>query len=354
MQFKRILLLMLLLLVPFLSGCSSQEVSLTVGFIYTGSISDQGINESQEEARLNMVKHFNGEVETISKSSVTGDNLESVIYEMVDSNAKLIFISSNEYETQVARAASVYRDIDFVVYNGTIEADNIKNYTARQYEAEYLLGIVAGSSTTNNQIGLIAPNDSNAVLININAFALGVYNSNPDATVDLDFAGDSPSRSRLNASVSKLVFNGCDVIASCYEDNIALIEAADNGVKVIGFSPSGISSTSTYLSAMTTDLTNFYIEQVQSVLDDNFDNARYVGTVIDNFVQIDTSSYNINDKTRLNLENTIDEIKKGNLAIFTGPFSDNNGNLVAEDGQVLSEAELANLDYLLSNIRVLN
>lgn len=355
MKIKVSLILFLLIQLLFLGGCSTTTTPLlTVGFIYPGSISDLGINQMQEEARLEMIEYFGGKVQTISKSSVNESNIESVIYDMVNNEASLIFISSNEFDSQIERAANIYKDTDFVIYNSNLTSDNIKSYTARQYEVDYLCGIAAGSATTNNLIGYLAPDPSNNYLIQINAFALGVLNSNPDAQIDVDFTGYPASTSRLNAAISKLIFNGCDVVASCLPDNQVLIDAANNGLKVIGMSPSGISNESTYITSVKLNLADFYIDEVESVIDGEFDNTHYIGTVYDNFVSIDDLSYNVSEKTRENIASTFEAIKKGNLAIFTGPFYDSDNNLRANDGQVLSEVDLANMDYLLSNVRVLN
>ncbi len=355
MRIKLTLFSVILTILLLLSGCSSNSgTNVKVGFIYTGSTEDVGINQAQEEARLEMVDYFQGKVETISKSSVGEDNIGSVIYDMVNAGSSIIFISDNQYEQEVAQAASVYKNVDFVIYNGTVTGDNIKNYTAKRYEADYLCGIIAGMTTQNNLIGYVAADDSNTNLVQINAFALGVLNSNSDATVEVELTGYPVSDSKLNAAVSRLAHDGCDVVSSSLPDNRALIEASNNGLKVIGTNQSGLENTSNYLTSITLGLSDFYINEVQSIINGNFDNTPYVGTVYDSFVTLDDVGFNVGARTQAQVEETQEEIKNGNLAVFTGPFSDNEGNAIAAEGQVLSEADLQNMNYKLSNVKVLN
>ena len=125
-------------------------------------------------------------------------------------------------------------------------------------------------------------------------------------------------------------------------------------MKVIGTSPSGLDSTDNYLTSKELNLTDFYITEINSVLDGTFDNSTYTGTIYDNFVGLDDYSYNVSQKAKNLTDDTIKSIKEGNLAIFTGPFSDNQGNIRAQENQVLSETDINNMDYFLSNIKVLN
>lgn len=348
------LFLLSIFVLLFITGCSAREKEINVGFIYSGNIADEGVYQAQDQAREGMIEYFNGAVQTVVKDSVGDDNLLTVVDDMNNLGTSLIFISDNANQELIQTAAITYPDIDFIVYNGTATADNIKNYASRTYEADYLAGLIAGKSTPNNLIGFLAPDYSSSSFVHINAFALGVSKANPEAIVEVDFTGVPVSRSRLNASISKLTFNGCDVISSCLDSNSALIDAASRGVKVIGTAASGIDSSENYLTALTIDFEDFYIEQVQNVLDGTFNNTRYVGTVSDDFVSLAEYSVSVNQEARDAVENAMEEIKKGNLAIFTGPIYDSFGNLIAQEGQVLSEADLNSMDYTISNVEVLN
>ncbi len=350
---KKIILFILLTLL-LITGCSKNDLVLKVGFIYPGTAADEGINQMQEEACNNMVEYFNGKVQAISKSSITTENIDSAINNMINSGVSVIFISGNEFDSQVIQAAQNFPTVDFIVYNGNIDMANVKNYSTRDYEADYLCGILAGSSTSNNKIGYLAPDNSNQNLIHINAFALGVLNSNDKAVIDLIYSGENPSTSKINADVSRLASNGCDVIASCNKNNATLVEAEKNGLKVIGSSPSSIQDSNNYLTSVKLNLTDFYIDEINSVLNGTFDNSRYVGTIYDDFVGLDKYSNNVPDRTKRLVNSTTESIKKGNLAVFTGPFSSSDGIVIAQDGQVLSEIDLQNMNYLLSNIRDIN
>lgn len=353
---RRIYLLFLLLLTSCIlfSACSSRDKEITVGFLYSDNIQDNGFYRAQDLAREEMVKEMNGAVQTIVKDSVDGNHVESVIYDMVNSGAKLIFVSDNQLEPQVAKAASVYDYVDFVIYNGNTTSANAKSYRAREYEIDYLEGILAAKMTKTNRIGYIAPDQSSKCKVRINAFALGVQSVNKDAIIDLDYVANNVSQSRINASVSKFTHDQCDVVCTCSTKNKALIEAADKGIKVIGNTPDGLNDKDAYLSAVTYNFKNFYIEEINSVLKNSFDNTNYVGTLSNGFLDLDLNGPSVSQEAKRATMSAKQEILRGNLVVFTGPIVDNAGNEIKKDGEVLTESDLTTMNFLLSNIKVLS
>ena len=62
---------------------------------------------------------------------------------------------------------------------------NFNNYFGRIYQSRYLTGIAAGLKTESNKIGYVGAwgKDNAEVTGGCDAFAMGVYSVNPDATV---------------------------------------------------------------------------------------------------------------------------------------------------------------------------
>ncbi|MDP1282520.1 BMP family ABC transporter substrate-binding protein, partial [Klebsiella pneumoniae] len=58
-------------------------------------------------------------------------------------------------------------------------AANVSTYDSRTYEGAYLAGIIAGSMTKSNVLGVVGSVPIPEVLRNINSFTLGAQSMNP-------------------------------------------------------------------------------------------------------------------------------------------------------------------------------
>ncbi len=348
---KRILIVLTILLA--ITGCSVKDQVITVGFIYTGSINSEDIELAQDNARKQVVEDFSGQLKTIVKENVSNETLPGVVDEMIKNGASLFFISDNKLDGALAPITEQHPDIDFVVYDSGITGDNIKSYSFRKYEANYLAGIAAAESTSGNLIGYISKNQDNQSLVEINAFALGVRDANPNVKIQLDYL-ENDTRTSINAAISKLIFNGCDVISTNLDDNTPLVEASDRGVKVIGNSDHNLTDRDTYLGSLTLDFRDFYYDIIENKINGQFDNSVFVGTLQNGFVDLTTNNQILRQSAENSVAKAKEEINNGNLAVFTGPIIDTNGNQLFAVGQVLSEADLKNMNYLLSNIQVVD
>lgn len=81
---------------------------------------------------------------------------ERVIRDLAQQGNKLIFATSFGYMNAVMKVAKEFPDVKFEHATGYKTASNVKNYTARFYQARYLAGKLAGSLTKSNVLGYVA------------------------------------------------------------------------------------------------------------------------------------------------------------------------------------------------------
>ena len=141
------------------------------------------------------------ELPTRSYKGISGpESAAKAFAEAVDSGANVIFVTSPQLLQAAVKAAVAYPQVKFLNCSLGMSYPSVRAYYARTYEAQYLLGAVAGALTGNDKINYIADAPIYGTTADINAFALGARFVNPRAVVSLEWsqAAGMGSRSRLS------------------------------------------------------------------------------------------------------------------------------------------------------------
>lgn len=139
------------------------------------------------------------QVETLSYEGVTED-ADKVFADAVGKGANVIFVTSPLLSQAVVKAAVDFPQVKFLNCSLGLSYPSVRAYYARTYEAQYLLGAVAGALTANDRITYIADAPIYGTTADINAFALGARLVNPRARILLEWsqAEGTGSRSRIS------------------------------------------------------------------------------------------------------------------------------------------------------------
>src|SRR5699024_326067 len=124
-------------------------------------------------------------VETTYKESVAeGPETEQVIRDMVKDGNRIIFATSFGFGEAMAKVAADCPDIRFEHATGIESTENMATYYAASEDTIYLTGMAAGEAIGEGEtVGFVAPVEIPEVIRHVNAFALGVREVNPTATV---------------------------------------------------------------------------------------------------------------------------------------------------------------------------
>src|SRR5258708_29345831 len=112
---------------------------------------------------------------------------------MAANGNKLVFGTTFGYMEPIQKIAPDFPDVKFEHATGYKTAANVSTYDSRTYEGAYLAGIIAGSMTKSNVLGVVGSVPIPEVLRNINSFTLGAQSMNPKIQTDR-------KRTRLNSS----------------------------------------------------------------------------------------------------------------------------------------------------------
>lgn len=352
---KRILTLMtiLALVITMFAGCSKDQDKsdkTVVGFIYVGPVGDGGWTHAHDAGRAYLVDNL--DVKTIVKESVKEDaSVEKEIRNMIDQGASIIFATSFGYMEHVEILANEFPEVTFFHCSGYTQTDNMASYFGRMYEARYLSGIVAGMKTETNKIGYVAAKNISEVIRGINAFTLGAQSVNPDVEVEVVWTDTWFDPAKEKEAAVALLDGGADIITQ-HQDTVGPQQAAEEaGVYSIGYNTDMTQAVpGAHMTAPVWHWGPYYVEQVQNVLNGSFQKHAYWGG-------LETGTVGLSPLTDLapeGAQEAIDAVKaqiiNGELNIFSGTIYDQEGQVIVEEGQTLTDQEMLTMEWFVKGV----
>ncbi len=211
-------------LAPLLRGPQGQVEGkkIKAAFIYVGPVGDYGWTHAHDVGRIYVQSKFPWLNTSYSESVAEGDALR-FIDRYVEEGYDIIFTTSFGFMDDTYTAAGKYPDKIFWHCSGYERAPNMGTYFAEFYQVYYLCGLMAGALTKTNKVGYVGAYPTPEVVRHIDAFALGVKETNPKATVSVRwlFAWYDPQKATEAAEA--LIAEGVDAIAFT-EDSPSVVQ----------------------------------------------------------------------------------------------------------------------------------
>ena len=204
---------------------------LKAAWIYVGPIGDYGWSHAHEQGRLYVKDKFPWLEALPPAEAVAEADVDRYIERfIVEEKADVVFTTSFGFMDATIEAGKKHPDKILFHCSGYKRAPNVGTYFAEFYQLYYLNGLMAGALTKTGKVGYVAAHPIPEVVRHINAFALGVKEVNPEATVHVRwlFAWYDPAKAREAAE--SLIADGCDVLAFT-EDSPTVIEVGQEYVE---------------------------------------------------------------------------------------------------------------------------
>lgn len=275
---------------------------------------------------------------------------ETAIESLINQGCNVIYASSYGYGEFVANVAERYPDIYFNHYSGSINANNLATFFPKNFQSEYICGIVAGMRTETNQIGYLCSYAIPECIRMVDAFTLGAKSVNPDVTVNVKWTGSWFDPATETAISTELVNSGCDVVIAYLDSLNAAIAASDLGAYSFGYATSGYETIpNSYLTSPACDWATFFLNDVQRIIDGTWTGTNQWLGMADGLVSL-CEMYNLADGTEEKVNAAIEGFTNGTLDIWAGELYDNAGNLVVAEGETLSDADLLSLSWFVDGV----
>jgi basic membrane protein A and related proteins len=370
-------LLLILVLAVVLAGCGSNNAASTnateapatnagtageaaattepaaekpkVAFVYIGPPGDGGYTYQHDQGRLYMEKELGIKADFVENVPESAD-AERIITELAQSH-DIVFTTSFGYMDFTLNVANKFPNVKFLHASGYKTAENMGTYFGKNYQASYLSGIAAGKMTKNNQLGYVGAFPISEVIYNLNAFTLGAQSVNPDVKVSVVWTNTWYDPTTERQAAISLLDKGADVLMA-YQDSPATLTAAAERGAFAGGNDSDMSkhAPDNYLTNPVWNWGPYYVKAVKAVMDGTWKSEQYSGDMADGMVELAPFGNKVPEDVKALVEDAKAKIISGELEVFTGPISDNQGTVKVQDGQKLTLEEVLGMDWLVKGV----
>ena len=336
---------------------------LKVGVIHIGNPADgSGYSYAHDLGIVAMQEAVGLEdSQIIRKNNVADDDqtaIETAMRECVEEGCQIIFATSWGYMDACEALADEFPEVIFSHGTGyKSNGVNFNNYFGRIYQSRYLSGIAAGLKTESNKIGYVGAwgKDNAEVTGGCNAFAMGVYSVNPDATVYIKTTNSWYDPEGEKQAAVALINEGCDVIGQHCDTPNPQTEAESAGVWGVGYnSDMSKDAPDATLTSVIWNWGVYYTQAVQKVIDGTWTPEIYFGGMDDGLVDITP----INEElcapgTKEKVEEARRKIMEEGFNVFDGVLETNDGKAVGTEGGTLDDATITGgINWYYKNVIV--
>ncbi len=200
---------------------------LSVAAIYTLPVEQQWIGRIHKA--LNAATGIAYEY----SENVSNTDYERVMREYAEKGVKLIVGEAFSVERGARKVAADYPDVAMLLGSSFgPEAPNLSVFDNFIHEPSYLTGIVAGSDTKSNIIGMVGGFAIPEVNRLMHAFMAGALSVNPDVKFLVTFINSWYDPPKAKESAFAMIDKGADIM---YAERFGVSDAArDRGIKAIG------------------------------------------------------------------------------------------------------------------------
>lgn len=319
-------------------------------FIYVGPIGDFGWSYQHDQGRLDVEKKLG--VETAYLESVPeGADAERAIERFARSGCNIIFTTSFGYMDPTNKIAGKFPDVKFEHATGyKRDHPNVSTYSSKFYEGRYIQGQIAAKVSKTGVAGYIASFPIPEVVRGINAFILGAQSINPDFSLKVVWVNTWFDPGKESDAAKTLIDQGVDIVTQHTDSTAPMQVAAERGIKAFGQASDMINfGKDTQLTAIIDDWAPYYVERVKAVMDGNWQ-QQDVWHGMDHGNVVMAPYTNMADDVAAMAKATEDKITSGELKVFTGPITKQDGSAWLKEGETADIGTLLGMNFYVQGV----
>jgi simple sugar transport system substrate-binding protein len=337
---------------------AAPKAPVQAAFVYVSPITDAGWTRQHDDARkaveaaLNKPGQAPQVVTRFVENVAEGPDAERVIRDLARGGADIIFTPSFGYMEPTLKVAAEFPKVKFESITGYKTAPNVAVANARYYEGRYLAGVAAGRMAT--QAGYVAGFPIPEVVQGINAFTLGMRSVNPAAQVRVVWLGEWFNPPRERDAAMSLMNQGAEVLVFHTGSTAVMAAAQERGKLAVAYhSDMRQTAPDAQVLAVTHQWGDYYTRRVQAVRDGSWTSTRLWGGVKEGMIRVDAFGPKVPRKVQGEVLARQRDIASGRLHPFhalAAPVRDNEGKVVIELGQTLSDEQILGMNWLVEGV----
>jgi len=310
-----------------------------------GPVGDGGYTFAHDQGRLALEKEFGDKIKTSYVESVPeGADAERVLRDMAANGNKLVFGTTFGYMEPIQKIAPDFPDVKFEHATGYKTAANVSTYDSRTYEGAYLAGIIAGSMTKSNVLGVVGSVPIPEVLRNINSFTLGAQSMNPKIKTKVVWVNEWFAPPKETEAATSLINGGADILFQNTDSAAVLKTAEEKGKRAFGWdSDMTAYGPKAHLGSAIINWTPYYTKTVREMLDGKWSSQQTWWGVKEGAIDIVSLADDVPAEAKARIEEVKKGLKDGTFHIWKGPIT-------GQDGKELLAADAVAEDKFLTGI----
>lgn len=209
------------------AASSSQDSdTIKIALIIENTIDDKGWCQAMHDGITQAMEQLPGKIEYSYSEKMLPVDAGSIARQYVAEGYDLIIAHGAQYKNLILEIAEEYPDVSFAFGTSSeIGPANVFTYMPESEETGYLNGIIAGSLTKANIVGLVGPVDSGDSARYNRGYVLGVQSVNPDAKILVAHTGSFSDYVKSSEVATSQLSSGADVLTGSSQQAIGALRA---------------------------------------------------------------------------------------------------------------------------------
>ena len=325
---------------------------LKIGFAYVGPVGDGGWTFAHDQARKKLEAEFGDKIQTSFVESVPeGPDAERVLRDLASQGNKVVFGTTFGYMDSIQKLAGDFKDVKWEHATGYKTADNVRTYDSRTYEGAYLAGIIAGSMTKSNTLGIVGSVPIPEVIRNINSFTLGAQSVNPKVKTKVVWVNEWFSPPKETEAATSLINGGADILFQNTDSPAVLKTAEEKGIRAFGWdSDMTAYGPKAHLGSSIINWAPYYSKAVNDVLNNTWATGSSWWGVKEGAIDLVSIAEDVPAEAKAKVEEVKKGLKEGTYVIWKGPIASNDGKEVLAADKAADDAFLQGVNFYVKGV----
>ncbi|WP_010142396.1 BMP family ABC transporter substrate-binding protein [Oceanicola sp. S124] len=288
---------------------------------------------------------------TVVDNTFLPQDAERVFREMAATGHGLVFGTSFSLGAPMQKVAPRFPDVAWEHCSGIVHFDNLATFEAKYYEGMYVAGVAAGHMSKTGKLGFIGGFPIPDIVGPGNAFLLGAQSVNPDITCNVVFLNSWFDPGKEKEAAAALIAQGADVLLGMTDTGVAVQTAQEQGIYSVGYASDLISfGPDSQLTSVVLDWSKDYVGAARAVLDGAWETEEAWDGLAAGVVTMAPFHEAIPAEVRAELDALVVAIGAGEVQPYAGPISDNQGNVIVPEGEVMADGAVRGIDWLAAGM----
>jgi basic membrane protein A len=334
------------------ASAPSKAEPLKVAFAYVGPVGDAGWTYAHDSARKAVEAEFGDKIATTFVENVPESaDAERVMRDLVGQGNKLIFGTTFGYMEPMLKVAADTPDVKFEHATGYKSAPNLRTYDSRTYEGAYLAGVIAGSMTKTNTLGVVGSIPIPEVIRNINSFTLGAQSVNPKVKTKVVWVNKWFDPPKEGEGAQSLMNGGADVLFQNTDSSAVLQKAEEKGKFAFGWdSDMSKFGPNAHLASSVINWAPYYKKAIKDALDGTWATGGVWWGVKDGAIDLVSVSDKVPAEVKDKVEKVKAGLKDGSFVIWKGPIVGSDGKELLKKDEVADDNFLHGVNFYVKGV----